>query len=182
LATPTLSRARQLLIAPSHSEVFTRFQRAPNEFYRAEADACPAAVGAMFPRSRCSPAHRVGSRKEGDVEAPTRAAPPCTAQHSKRKEAMERFAKSCVAALFGVASVFAAHAAAQSSGGSFRIERSVIAGGGGLLGGGAFQLSGTVGQNATTHLSGSRFGFDAGFWPGPADSPTDSIFANSFEP
>ena len=95
---------------------------------------------------------------------------------------MNRRIKAFAAIALVVAGSLAAHAIAQSGGGPYRIERSVIAGGGASLGGGAFQLSGTFGQSATAHLSGAGLGFYGGFWPPAGSAPTDLIFANGFDP
>lgn len=72
---------------------------------------------------------------------------------------------------------FAIGASAQSGGGSYRIERSAIAGGGGSASGGAFMLSGTTGQHATAILLASGYRLHGGFWA-PA---SDVIFANGFD-
>ena len=78
---------------------------------------------------------------------------------------------------------FAASVAAQSGGGPYVIAPVTIAGGGATLGGGAFQLSGTVGQPATAVLSASRYRLQDGFWaPAPGASPGDLIFADGFDP
>lgn len=51
---------------------------------------------------------------------------------------------------------------------SISTERSVIAGGGGTSIGGAFTLSGTIGQpDATTPLTGGAFSLAGGFWALP---------------
>jgi len=81
-----------------------------------------------------------------------------------------------------VLGVFAAHAGAQSSGGPYRVDPSVIAGGGASLGGGAFQLQGTLGQSATATLSATTYRFYGGFWAPAASGPMpDLIFANGFD-
>ena len=96
---------------------------------------------------------------------------------------MNRFCRRRLIATLAFASVFAAHVGAQSGGGPYRIESSVVAGGGGSLSGGQFQLRGTLGQAATTTLSASGYRFYAGFWPPVAgNAPTDLIFANGFDP
>jgi hypothetical protein len=52
-----------------------------------------------------------------------------------------------------------------ASGGSFTVEQSVIAGGGGTSGGGSFTVEGTVGQSAAgTISSGGNFSNRGGFW------------------
>ena len=61
---------------------------------------------------------------------------------------------------------FSGHA---QSGGTFLIEKSVIAGGGGSAAGGAFALDGTIGQSfAGTMSSGGTFSLDSGFWASSA--------------
>lgn len=51
------------------------------------------------------------------------------------------------------------------SGGTFVIEKNVIAGGGGSAAGGTFALDGTIGQSvAGTTSSGGVFSVDSGFW------------------
>lgn len=83
----------------------------------------------------------------------------------------------------GVLVVFAAAAQAQSAGGPYVIAPATIAGGGATLAGGSFQLSGTIGQPATTVLSASSYRLYDGFWaPAPGVPPTDIIFANGFDP
>jgi hypothetical protein len=72
-------------------------------------------------------------------------------------------------------------APAQSSGGPYRIDSAVIAGGGATLSGGAFQLSGTVGQPATSMLGASSYRLYDGFWV-PTSPLNDLIFANGFDP
>jgi len=91
--------------------------------------------------------------------------------------------RTCVRLLFAasVASVFLADAGAQSSNGAYRIERSVVAGGGGSAAGDGFRLSGTFGQSATASLSAAGFGLYGGFWPLAGTAPNDLIFANGFD-
>ncbi len=61
------------------------------------------------------------------------------------------------------------------SGGTFLIEKSVIAGGGGTSTGGIFGLDGTIGQNvAGTSSSGGVFRVDSGFWASAAAPSTIS--------
>jgi hypothetical protein len=80
------------------------------------------------------------------------------------------------------AALGSAHAPAQSSGGTYRIDASVIAGGGASLSGSTFRLSGTVGQPATARLGAGSFLLYSGFWAPAAGSPSDEIFANGFDP
>lgn len=70
---------------------------------------------------------------------------------------------------------------AQSAGGSYEIAPTSIAGGGATLSGGAFRLSGTIGQPATRMLSAAGYRLYDGFWA-PASTPSsDLIFANGFD-
>lgn len=80
------------------------------------------------------------------------------------------------AALVGVVAL-----APAQTGGTYRIDSAVIADGGTTLGGGAFRISGTVGQPTTHVLTGSTLRFYAGFWS-PATSTSDVIFSNGFDP
>ncbi len=58
---------------------------------------------------------------------------------------------------------------AAQSGGSFLIEKSVIAGGGGQTIGGTFTLDGTIGEHlAGTTSTGGTFELGSGFWGGGA--------------
>ena len=55
----------------------------------------------------------------------------------------------------------------SQSGGSFQIEKSVIAGGGGQTVGGAFTLDGTIGETVGgTTSTGGTFALGGGFWGG----------------
>ncbi len=65
--------------------------------------------------------------------------------------------------------------ASAQSGGTFLIEKSVIAGGGGSTAGGTFALDGTIGQSlAGTNSSGGVFSVDSGFWASLAAPATIS--------
>jgi hypothetical protein len=75
---------------------------------------------------------------------------------------------------------------AGAKGGGFAVPRHVIAGGGGRSSGGAFAITGTLGQADTDPLqpsSGGAFAITGGFWPGIAAAvPSgDAVFANGFE-
>ncbi len=67
-----------------------------------------------------------------------------------------------------------ASAEAQSSGGQFAIEKSVIAGGGGQnLTGGQFTIAGTNGQTvAGQRIAGTNFSVHAAFWNPDGFAPT----------
>jgi hypothetical protein len=73
-------------------------------------------------------------------------------------------------------------AAAQSGGGTYRLDPMTVAAGGGSASGGAYRLSGTLGQPAAATLSGSSYVLHDGFW-GPVSGETgDAIFADGFDP
>ena len=75
---------------------------------------------------------------------------------------MNRLACLCILAAF-VTTLTA------QSGGSFLIEKSVIAGGGGRAGSGLFTLDGTVAQSvAGINSTGGTFELGSGFWGGGA--------------
>jgi hypothetical protein len=57
----------------------------------------------------------------------------------------------------------------QSSG-SYDLKWNTIAGGGGACAGGAFALSGTVGQPDAGVVNGTSFSLAGGFWPGMQDT------------
>ena len=95
---------------------------------------------------------------------------------------MNRLGKRLSIFALAVASVCAFPVGAQSSGGPYRIERSVIAGGGASLGGGAFELRGTAGQSVASTLSASGYRFHGGFWSLDPGAAPDLIFANGFDP
>lgn len=76
--------------------------------------------------------------------------------------------------------------AIAAKGTGFELRRHVIAGGGGSSSGGAFAISGTIGQPNADPLqpsTGGAFAISGGFWPGiaPAAPQPDPIFANGFE-
>ena len=94
---------------------------------------------------------------------------------------MKRLRLIAHACSFAALCLLPAHAPAQSGGGPYRIDASVIAGGGASLSGSTFRLSGTVGQIATARLTAGSFRLDSGFWA-PAGPQSDEIFANGFDP
>src|SRR6478735_8958847 len=60
-----------------------------------------------------------------------------------------------------------------ATGGTFSLDQSVIAGGGGSSTGGTFSLTGTVGQDAAgTTSTGGSFALTDGFWQAAALAPT----------
>lgn len=75
----------------------------------------------------------------------------------------------------------ASGAVAATSGGSYSIDSSVIAGGGATLSGGAFRLEGTLAQPAISELSAAGYSLYTGFWA-PRGPVSDRIFANGFDP
>lgn len=90
---------------------------------------------------------------------------------------MRRHIKNlCLAALLPTV-LCAPSAGAQSSGGPYRVAPVTVANGGGVLSGGAFQLSGTLGQAPASTSSAAGYLFYGGFWA-PA---SDVIFANGFD-
>ena len=90
---------------------------------------------------------------------------------------------SMLATVSAIVSVVGASAGAQSAGGPYRINSAVITGGGGSVGGGVYQSSGTLSQAATATSSASGYRFYGGSWaPASGGLPTDLIFANGFDP
>ena len=75
-----------------------------------------------------------------------------------------------------------ADAAAQSSGGAFRVDPAAIAGGGVSAARSAcFKLSGTLGQAPLGSSSGGAFVVSSGFWVVPGPARPDDIFQDQFE-
>ncbi len=95
---------------------------------------------------------------------------------------MIRFYTGLLMPAFALIGSFPGSVNAQSGGGPYDIDRSVVAGGGGSLAGGTFELRGTVGQSASATLAGSAYRFYGGFWePAENETPTDLIFTSGFE-
>ena len=69
-------------------------------------------------------------------------------------------------------------AAASSSGGPYRIAPAAVANGGGVLSGGAYRLSGTLGQAQVSTSTVAGYRLYSGFW----STASDAIFANGFDP
>jgi len=67
-------------------------------------------------------------------------------------------------------------AAAQSSGGPYRIDSAVIAAGGGAVSGGSFQLRGSFGQPLVKGSGAAGYQLDSGFV-----GVDDNVFHNGFE-
>lgn len=97
------------------------------------------------------------------------------------RNAVDRFRLNVVLCALAALCTHTAHAPAQSSGGPYRIDEAAIASGGATLGGGTFELSGTVGQPAATTLAATGFRLYDGFWS-PATATSELIFANGFDP
>ena len=71
-------------------------------------------------------------------------------------------------------------AGAQSSGGIYRVDRAVIANGGGTIHAGNYTVSATFGQPAAGVLSAAGYRLYDGFWGAAGNA--DLIFANGFDP
>jgi hypothetical protein len=85
-----------------------------------------------------------------------------------------------VAALI-LGATFVAHVRAQSSGGQYDIDPFVIAGGGGSIAAGHYQISSTLGQAAGTTLAGGSYVVFNGYWSPIGGVSGDFVFANGFE-
>jgi hypothetical protein len=85
-----------------------------------------------------------------------------------------------VALIVGAALV--ADAVAQSSGGPYDISKVAIAGGGGPISGGAYQITSTLGQPATAVLAANNYIIFDGFWSPVGGFVNDVIFADGFGP
>jgi hypothetical protein len=88
--------------------------------------------------------------------------------------------KSIVVALI-LGAMFVVPSGAQSSGGPYRIEPVVIAGGGGPITGGNYQIVSTLGQSASGTMAGASYALFAGFWSPVGDLTGESGFTNGFE-
>ena len=69
-------------------------------------------------------------------------------------------------------SVLSAATITGQSGGQFSIEKSVIAGGGGISSGGTFTANGTIGQSVAGNVSGGPYSVKSGFWTPAPLAPT----------
>jgi hypothetical protein len=94
---------------------------------------------------------------------------------------MNRVSKKMVIAALILGVAFVVQGSAQSSGGQYRIDRVVIEGGGGPIAAGSYQVTSTLGQPATSTLSGAGFVIVDGFWAPVGSLLGDIIFANGFE-
>ncbi|MBK9654668.1 MAG: hypothetical protein IPO66_04040 [Rhodanobacteraceae bacterium] len=71
---------------------------------------------------------------------------------------------------------------APPSGGSYVLNKQVIAAGGNRSSGGSYQLVGTLGQNAAGRANAGGYQLQIGFHGAASNAPLpDSIFRNSFE-
>jgi hypothetical protein len=85
-----------------------------------------------------------------------------------------------IAALF-FGAINGGQASAQSSGGPYRIEPVVIAGGGGPIAGGNYQITSTLGQPASGVLTGGSYAIFDGFWSPASFVFGDFVFADGYE-
>src|SRR5438128_190465 len=63
----------------------------------------------------------------------------------------------------------------EARGQNYSIDWFTIDGGGGTSSGGAYSLSGTIGQSDAGRLSGDSFALDGGFWGGVFAAPTVGV-------
>ena len=71
---------------------------------------------------------------------------------------------------------------APPSGGTYVLNKQVIAAGGNRSSGGSYQLVGTLGQNAAGRANAGGYQLQIGFHGAASNAPLhDSIFRNSFE-
>jgi hypothetical protein len=68
--------------------------------------------------------------------------------------------------LGGLAVAICAFSVAAQNSSSYNLEWNTIGGGGGPISGGAYTISGTVGQPDAGSLSGGNYAIEGGFWPG----------------
>lgn len=66
-------------------------------------------------------------------------------------------------------------------GGVYELKKQVIAGGGRLVTGGSYSLTGTVGQSAVAQVSGGMYQITGGFHSAAAGPPFDLIFRSGFD-
>ncbi len=88
--------------------------------------------------------------------------------------------------LIAASSTAATPVAAATQGEVFTLNHYTIDNGGGSSTGGVFSVSGTIGQADADPLqpsTGGMFAVTGGFWPSAnAAAPSETIFANGFEP
>lgn len=94
---------------------------------------------------------------------------------------MKRMSTRAALVALSLGSAFVMQAHAQSSSGPYDIKAVVIAGGGSPVSGGNFQITSTIGQAATSTLSGASFVIVDGFWAPVGGLLGDLIFANGFD-
>ena len=86
-----------------------------------------------------------------------------------------------VAVAMGFGLLLCGSVIAQMSGGPYRIDPVVIASGGGLVAGDTYQITSTLGQPATSTLSGANYTLFNGFWSPLGGVENDFIFADGFD-
>ena len=94
---------------------------------------------------------------------------------------MKRMARTAIVAALIVSGVPTTQTSAQSSGGPYRIDPVAIAGGGGPIAGGPYQITSTLGQAATSTLSGASYVLFDGFWSPVGGGLGDIIFIDGFD-
>ncbi len=94
---------------------------------------------------------------------------------------MNRLSKHMIMAALLLGALCGGQAGAQSSGGPYRIEAVVIAGGGGPINGGIYQITSTLGQTASGTLTGGNYVIFDGFWSPVDELFGDFVFADGYE-
>ena len=94
---------------------------------------------------------------------------------------MKRVSRTAWVAALVLGAAPVAQSNAQSSGGQYRIAPVAIAGGGGPISGGAYQITSTLGQPATSVLAGASYTLVDGFWSPVGSLTIDLIFRNGFD-
>ena len=93
---------------------------------------------------------------------------------------MKRVSRRVAVATLILGVAFVIDGTAQSSGGQYNIDPVVIAGGGGPIAGGTYQISSTLGQPATSTLAGANYVIFDGFWSPVGGALSDFIFVDGF--
>lgn len=70
---------------------------------------------------------------------------------------------------------------ASAQEGDYALKPTLIAGGGGTMRGGLFELRGSVGQAAAATLGGADYRLQGGFWGAIGATRQDLIFKNGFD-
>jgi hypothetical protein len=68
-----------------------------------------------------------------------------------------------------------------SSGGPYVLSAVAVSGGGGPIASGPYQFTSTIGQPATSTLSGGSYVLSSGFWAVANGEFDDSIFSDGFD-